>query len=138
MVPAARHRGEGDVVTFALVFHCRTAFGNGELRRAVDTGRGGLDKVRVREVVFFQTPEEVARRLEVVVLGVVRALAVDLGVGRGGLGSSVDYRFWLVDREEFVYERFVRKVALDEREIRDLVGLFGCVEACFDGFDWGG
>jgi len=138
VVPRARHRGERDLILFALVLHRRATFRDGEFRRTVDARGGRLDEVGVREVVFLETPQEVAGRLEVVVLGVVRALAVDLGVRRGRLSGRVDDRVGFVDGEEFIDEILVREVALDEREIREAVGLFGGIEARFDRVDRGG
>jgi len=135
VVPGAGHRGERHVVTVALVLHGGAALGDGELGGAVDARRRRLDEVRVREVVFLEPPEEVARRLEVVVLGVVRALAVNLGVRRRRLGSRVDDRVGFVDGEEFVDEVLVREVALDEGEVREAVDVLRGVEARFDGVD---
>jgi len=135
VVPGAGHRGERHLVAVALVFHGGAALGNGELGRAVDARRGRLDEVCVREVVCFESPEEVARGLEVVVLGVVRALAVNLGVRRRRLCSRVDDGVGFVDGEQLVDEVFVREVALDEGEVREAVDVLGGVEAGFDGVD---
>lgn len=135
MIPAARHRREGHLVLFAFVLHGGAAFGDGELRRAVDAGGGCLNEVGVGEVVFFEPPQEISCCLEVVMLSVVSAFAVDLGVGCGGLGRGVDNCVWFVDCEEFVDEGFVCEVAFDKREVREVVGLFGGVEASLDGVD---
>jgi len=138
VVPAAGHRGEWDFVAFVLVFHGGAAFGDGEFGGAVDAGGGGFDEVGVGEVVFFEAPEEIAGSLEVVVLGVVRAFAVNLGVGGRRLGGGVDDGVRLVDLEEFVDEVFVGEVAFDEREVCEAVGLFGGFESGFDWLDGGG
>ncbi len=86
----------------------------------------------VSEVVFLEPPQEVPRRLEVVVLGVVRPLAVDLGVRRGGLGGGVDDDLGFVDRQQFVDEGLLGEVALDEGEVRQPVDLASRVEAFVD------
>jgi len=82
--------------------------------------------------VFFEAPQEVPRRLKVVVLGVVRPLAVDLGVRRGRLRGGVDHDFWFVDRQQFIDEGLLGEVALDEGEVRQAVDLAGRVETLVD------
>ena len=68
-------------------------------------------------------------------LGVVRPLAVDLRVRRGGLGGRVDDGVGFVDGEEFVDEGFLREVALHEREVVEVVDLAGGLEAGVDAGD---
>ncbi len=123
VVPRACHRRERNLVAFAVVLHHRTALGDGELRRAVDTGGSRLDEVGVSEAVLRQPEHEVPGGLHVVVLGEVRPFTVDLGVRCRRLGGRVDDRLRLVNLEQFVDERPVGQITLDEREVGEPVGL---------------
>lgn len=99
VIPGAAHRGEGYVVGFCSVCHRGAAFWNGELGGAVDAGRGRLDEVVVGQVVGLQFPEEVPRRLNIIVLGLVSALAIYLRIRGGGLGGHVNDTIGYVDGE---------------------------------------
>ena len=132
MIPAPAHVRERNIVALAVVFHDSAALGDGELGCAVDARRGGLDEVSVGKVVFFEAPEEVPCGLQVVVLGVVRSLAVDLRVGGRGLCRGVDDDRRFVDRQQLVDEGLLGEVTLREGEVANAERLLGGVEALLD------
>jgi len=78
VIPAASHRRERHLVGAALPVDLEPTLGNREVWSPVHSGRRRLDEVRVGEPALVESVQEVHRHRDVVLLGVQRALAVDL------------------------------------------------------------
>ena len=128
VIPATCHCRKRHLVALALTLHRGATLGDRELGGAVDARRRRLDEVGVREAVLSEAEQQVAGRLEIVVLGVIGAFTVDLGVRRRWLSGRVNDCVRLVNLQQLLDKGLLREVSFDEGEIAEAMNLAGGFE----------